>query len=216
MNSGQGREGTLLSQAQPQPSPAGAPTHPLSGTRPPPTPALCRGHSAWQAGNAVSGACKPHQQALHAAQVMGDCPAPSCPGWEGGSCSGPGSPTSPLPGRRGSGTPKGVQPGEQCALPWRSVASLLWGSGLPNTAVGARPKEKTPSAVQASRLRVSKSMFPLWEERQGGAPDLHLPAQSPDKAPSGKVYDVSRGRQRAPSPPAVASVVQICSKAPAV
>lgn len=28
-----------------------------------------------------------------------------------------------------------------------------------------------------------------------------------DKAPSGKVYDVSRGRQRAPSPPAVASAV---------
>ena len=115
-----------------------------------------------------------------------------------------GADSAPLPGRRGSGTPKGAQPGEHCTLPWRSVASLLWGSGLSNTAVGPRPKEKTPSAVQAAGLRVSKSMFPLWEERQGGAPDLHLPAteKGPDNAPSGKAYDVSRGRQRAPSPPA--------------
>ena len=141
---------------------------------PSPTPALCRGHSAWQVGDAVSSACKPHQQALHTAQLVGDCPAPSCLGWEGGSRSGQGSPTSPLPGRRSLGTP--AQPGEHCTLPRRSGASLLWGSGLLNTAVGPRPKEETPSDVQAAGLRVSKSMFPLWEERQGGAQDFHLPA----------------------------------------
>lgn len=50
------------------------------------------------------------------------------------------------------------------------------GKWAPNTAVGPRPKEETPSDVEAAGLRVSKSMFPLWEERQGGARDLHLPA----------------------------------------
>lgn len=68
-----------------------------------------------------------------------------------GSRSGQGSPTLPLPGGEGSGTVEGPQQGEHCALPRRSMASLLGESGLPNTAMGPSSKEKTPLSCTGHR-----------------------------------------------------------------